>query len=160
MKKLGMIDDTFLRFESRRQPLHIGTLMLFEPQGEDPKEFVAKLADRLRQSNQAAAPFNQRLIVKRGIHYWKETQDFDLAHHFVHIALPKPGRIRELLAMVSRVHCGHLDRAYPLWRLYLIWHEDIGVYRTAVCIAVTGRSREESRKAVLCVYRVFCVRLS
>ena len=120
MKKLGIIDDTFLRFESRRQPLHIGTLMLFEPQGEDPKAFVTRLTERLRQSNQAAAPFNQRLVVKRGIHYWKETKDFDLAHHFVHISLPKPGRIRELLAMVSRVHCGHLDRAYPLWRLYLI----------------------------------------
>src|SRR3546814_5260077 len=43
-----------------------------------------------------------------------------LAHHFVHMSLPRPGRIRELLSMVSRVHSGHLDRAYPLWRIYLI----------------------------------------
>ncbi|MEE2733574.1 MAG: wax ester/triacylglycerol synthase family O-acyltransferase [Pseudomonadota bacterium] len=134
MKKLGFIDDTFLRFESRRQPLHIGTLMLFEPQGEAPKDFVSKLTERLRQSNMAAAPFNQRLVVRRGIHYWKETKDFDLAHHFVHVALPKPGRIRELLAMVSRVHCGHLDRAYPLWRLYLI--EGLEDGRFAVYIKV------------------------
>src|SRR3546814_6951648 len=36
------------------------------------------------------------------------------------MSLPRPGRIRELLSMASRVHSGHLDRAYPLWRIYLI----------------------------------------
>jgi len=120
MERLSMIDDTFLRLESRRQPLHIGMLMLFEPPDDAPADFVMRLAEKLRQSTKAESPFNRRLVVRRGMHYWKETDDFDVAHHFVHIALPKPGRIRELLAMVSRVHCGHLDRAYPLWRLYLI----------------------------------------
>ena len=134
MKKISLIDDTFLRFESRRQPLHIGTLMLFEPPENAPHDFVMRLAERLRQSNKAAPPFNHRLVVKGNIHYWKEADDFDLAHHFVHIALPKPGRIRELLEMVSRVHCGHLDRAYPLWRLYLI--EGIEDGRFAVYIKV------------------------
>lgn len=121
MIKVGMIDDTFLWLESRRQPLHIGMLMLFEPPQDVPaSEFVMQLADRLRQSKGAAAPFNRRLVRQRGKHYWKEAEDFDITHHFVHIALPQPGRIRELLAMVSRIHCSHLDRAYPLWRLYLI----------------------------------------
>lgn len=63
-----------------------------------------------------------------------QSEDFDLAHHFVHVALPKPGRIRELLAMVSRVHCGHLDRAYPLWQMYLI--EGLADGRFAVYIKV------------------------
>ena len=31
MKRVAMIDDTFLRLENRRQPLHIGMLMLLEP---------------------------------------------------------------------------------------------------------------------------------
>ena len=78
------------------------------------------LAERLRQSTQAAAPFNQRLVSHLGVKFWEEDSEFDLAHHFVHLALPRPGRIRELLAMVSRVHSAHLDRAYPLWRTYLI----------------------------------------
>ncbi len=120
MKRLSLIDDTFLRFESRRQPLHIGMLMLFDPGENAPADFAAKLAERLRQSTKSEAPFNHRLVRSKGLHYWKEDEEFDLAHHFAHIALPKPGRIRELLAMVSRVHCGHLDRAYPLWRMYLI----------------------------------------
>lgn len=120
MKRLSMMDDAFLRIESRRQPLHIGMLMLFEPPEDGGADFAEKLAERLKESTKAVPPFNRYLVRRRGLHYWKEDDEFDLAHHFVHMSLPKPGRIRELLAMVSRVHSGHLDRAYPLWRLYLI----------------------------------------
>lgn len=120
MKRLSMIDDSFLRIESRRQPLHIGMLMLFEPPEGAGPDFAAQLTARLRESTKAVAPFNQKLVRKRGLHYWTEDEDFDLGHHFVHTSLPKPGRIRELLALISRVHGGHLDRAYPLWRMYLI----------------------------------------
>ena len=134
MKKLGMIDDAFLRLESRRQPLHVGVLMLFEPPAGAPRDFAAQLAEKLRQSTKAAPPFNWRLVRRNGLHYWREDGDFDLAHHFVHLALPAPGRIRELLAMVSRLHGGHLDRAYPLWRIYLI--EGIEDGRIAVYVKI------------------------
>jgi diacylglycerol O-acyltransferase len=120
MGKLSLIDDTFLRLESRRQPLHIGMLMLFEPPADAPPDFAARLAERLRQSTATVPPFNQRLERRRGLHYWVDDEEFDLAHHFVHTSLPRPGRIRELLALISRVHGGHLDRAYPLWRIYFI----------------------------------------
>lgn len=134
MGKLSLIDDTFLRLESRRAPLHIGMLMMFEPPADAPEDFAAKLAERLRQSVKAAPPFNQRLVRRRGMHYWQDDEDFDLAHHFVHMALPQPGRIRELLSVVSRVHCGHLDRAYPLWRVYFI--EGIEDGRIAVYLKI------------------------
>lgn len=134
MKKVDIADDTFLRFERKRQPLHIGTLMLFEPQGDAREDFVTRLTEHLRQFTQAAAPYNHRLVVKGGRHYWEEVEEFDLSYHMVHVALPKPGRIRELLAMVSRVHCGHLDREYPLWQMYLI--EGIEDGRFAVYLKV------------------------
>lgn len=120
MKRLSMVDDMFLRFESRRMPLHIGMLLLLEPPDDAPEDFAAQLADKLKQSTRTAPPFNRRLVRRRGLHYWEEDEEFDLAHHFAHTALPKPGRIRELLAMISRVHCAHIDRAYPLWRVYFI----------------------------------------
>ncbi|MGL4566875.1 MAG: wax ester/triacylglycerol synthase family O-acyltransferase, partial [Halioglobus sp.] len=120
MIKIGLVDDLFLRLESPRQPLHIGILMLFEPPARGAKDFVKQLDRRLRQSTKTAAPFNRRLVVRRGMHYWEEDEEFDLENHVVYTSLPHPGRIRELLALVSRVHCGHLDRAYPLWRMYLI----------------------------------------
>lgn len=134
MHKLSLVDDTFLRLESRRQPLHIGMLMLYEPPADAPADFASQLAERLRQSTRAVPPFNQRLARKRGLHSWQEDDDFDLAQHFVHMSLPKPGRIRELLAVVSRVHSVHLDRAYPLWRMYLI--EGIEDGRIAVYLKI------------------------
>lgn len=120
LKRLSLIDDSFLRVESRRQPFHIGMLMLLQPPPDAPANFAAQIAARLRESTRATPPFNKRLVRRRGLHYWADDVDFDLGHHFVNTSLPKPGRIRELLSMVSRVHSGHLDRDYPLWRVYLI----------------------------------------
>ncbi len=120
MKRISMIDDLFLRLESRRQPFHIGLLLLFEADDQDPLRFTHELAQTLFNSTELQAPFNKHLRSRRGLHYWAEDTEFDLAQHFVHLSLPAPGRIRELLSMVSRVHSQHLDRAYPLWRIYLI----------------------------------------
>ena len=120
MKRLSPIDTAFLLMERRQQPLHVGALILCKPPADAPADFAGQLAERLRHSTTAAAPFNRRLAGGAAIKFWSEDQDFDIAHHFVHLSLPRPGRIRELLAMVSRVHSAHLDRAYPLWRCYLI----------------------------------------
>jgi diacylglycerol O-acyltransferase / wax synthase len=126
MKPLSLIDNAFLFMEQRQQPLHVGALCLFTPPADAPPDFALQLAERLRQSATAAAPFNRRLVTRAGLRFWDESEEFDIAQHFVHLALPKPGRVRELLAMVSRVHSAHLDRAYPLWRIYLIEGLDDG----------------------------------
>jgi len=60
------------------------------------------------------------------MHDWKIDEDFDLAHHLMHTSLPQPGGMRELLALVSSAHSVHLDRAFPLWQLYLIEGLDDG----------------------------------
>ncbi|MGQ0700502.1 MAG: WS/DGAT/MGAT family O-acyltransferase [Panacagrimonas sp.] len=120
MRRLSPTDVGFLLMERRHQPLHVGALALFRPPPGAPPDFAGRLAARLNQSQTAVPPFDRRPLSRLGVFYWEDDPHFDLAHHFVHMALPKPGRIRELLAMVSRVHSAHLDRAYPLWRVYLI----------------------------------------
>lgn len=120
LKALSFIDNAFLLLEQRQQPLHVAALCLLQPPADAPEDFAYRLAERMRQSTVAVPPFNHRLRRRAGINFWEEADDFDIAQHFVHLALPRPGRMRELLAMVSRVHSQHLDRAYPLWRCYLI----------------------------------------
>lgn len=120
MKRIPLIDDAFLRLESRNQPLHIGVLLMLDPGPKAAGDFAAKLVARLRKSEGAVDLYNLRLADKRGAHYWEDSPEFDLDYHFVHLALPQPGRIRELFDMVSRLHGSHLDRAYPLWRVHLI----------------------------------------
>ena len=101
MKALTPADQLFLWLEKRQQPMHVGGLQLFSfPEGAGPK-YVTELAELLRTYTQPEHPFNQRLTKRLGSYYWKEDHHFDLEHHFRHEALPKPGRIRELLTHIS-----------------------------------------------------------
>lgn len=121
MKRLTALDLGFIYLEKRNQPLHVAYLNLLTPPADAPPDFVQKLVERLRSYAAPLPPFNQRLESTRfGTAYWVEDPEFDIHQHVVHLSLPRPGRIVDLLAMVSRMHASHLDRAYPLWRTYVI----------------------------------------
>ncbi|MBL8321593.1 MAG: wax ester/triacylglycerol synthase family O-acyltransferase, partial [Acinetobacter sp.] len=79
--------------------------------------FIQDLVTDIRNSKSIPIPpFNNRLS---GF-FWDEDEEFDLDHHFRHIALPQPGRIRELLTYISQEHSTLIDRAKPLWTCHII----------------------------------------
>ena len=120
MKPLSLVDQLFLWAEHRQQPMHVGGLMLFSfPEGMGPAQ-ITRQAEHLRSYTAPQPPFSHKLVNKMGRYYWDYDDHFDLEHHFRHQALPKPGRIRELLAWVSAEHSHLLDRTRPLWECYLI----------------------------------------
>jgi diacylglycerol O-acyltransferase len=47
-------------------------------------------------------------------------EQFDIEHHVRHSALPKPGRVRELLELCSRLHSTRLAWERPLWEATVI----------------------------------------
>ena len=116
MRALGPIDQAFLWLERRQQPMHVGGLMLFKIPPNADANFVQDIAAQFKAVTPPVRPFNQRV---EGM-FWEEDEEFDLEHHFRHIALPEPGRVRELLAYVSQSHSSLLDRAKPLWECHLI----------------------------------------
>lgn len=120
MKPLSPTDQLFLWLEKRHQPMHVAGLQLFSFPEDAPDDYVSELAATLRQYTQVTPPLNQRLVTKYGRYYWKEDTSLDLEYHFRHEALPKPGRIRELLARVSAEHGYAMDRQRPLWQCHLI----------------------------------------
>lgn len=62
MTPLNPTDQLFLWLEKRQQPMHVGGLQLFSfPEGA-PDDYVAQLADQLRQKTEVTAPFNLSLI--------------------------------------------------------------------------------------------------
>ncbi|MEE2732334.1 MAG: wax ester/triacylglycerol synthase family O-acyltransferase [Pseudomonadota bacterium] len=120
MTPLSPADQLFLWLEKRQQPMHVAGLMLFSfPEGAGPK-YVTELAESLRAYQHPEGRYGQKLTRKLGQYYWEEDDHFDLEHHFRHEALPKPGRIRELLAHVSAEHSNLMDRERPLWEFHLI----------------------------------------
>jgi diacylglycerol O-acyltransferase len=120
MKRLTALDLGFIYLEKRNQPFHVAYLNLLTPPADAPQDFVQKLVERLRTYAAPLPPFNQRLESRLGAAYWVDEPEFDIDQHVIHLSLPRPGRVQDLLAMVSRMHASHLDRAYPLWRTYVI----------------------------------------
>ncbi|WP_201529236.1 MULTISPECIES: WS/DGAT/MGAT family O-acyltransferase [Psychrobacter] len=121
MRLLTAVDQLFLLLESRKQPMHVGGLFLFElpadAQGAN-SDFVYQLVQQMQTSKVPPSfPFNQ--VLDRLI-FWKQDEDFDVEHHFRHVALPRPARVRELLMYVSKEHGRLLDRAMPLWECHVI----------------------------------------
>ena len=120
MKPLSPADQLFLWLEKRQQPMHVAGLQLFSyPEGAGPR-YIRDLVEHMRSFNEPQSPFNQRLVSRFGQYFWETDKQFDLDHHFRHRALPKPGRIRELLAYVSSAHSNLMDRERPLWEVHLI----------------------------------------
>tara|TARA_R100001129_G_scaffold50569_2_gene34964 strand:- start:38 stop:1405 length:1368 start_codon:yes stop_codon:yes gene_type:complete len=120
VKALSPIDQVFLWLEKRQQPMHVGGLQLFSFPDDAPDDYVAQLADQLREQTIVTAPFDRRLGNRFGQPVWVEDEQLDLEHHFRFEALPTPGRIRELLAFVSAEHSHLMDRERPLWEFHLI----------------------------------------
>lgn len=120
LKPLSPADQLFLWLEKRQQPMHVAGLQLFTfPEDAGPR-YIRDLVEEMRSFNQPQSPFNKRLVSRFGQYFWEEDDQFDLEHHFRHRALPKPGRIRELLSYVSSAHSNLMHRERPLWEVHLI----------------------------------------
>jgi WS/DGAT/MGAT family acyltransferase len=51
---------------------------------------------------------------------WVDDPNFDLSYHVRHVALPKPGSLRQLLDYASLVACDPFDRTRPLWQFVVV----------------------------------------
>lgn len=116
-------DSMFLLAEAREHPTHVGSLMLFDrPEGAGP-DFLGELYRRLLGEREVAPLFRRKAVrplSSLGQWTWTEDTDLDLEYHVRLSALPRPGRVRELLELVSRLHGSLLDRHRPLWEFHLI----------------------------------------
>lgn len=120
MRALNPTDSAFLWMETRNQPMHVAGLNIYTPPQDAEPDYVGRLLADWGKHLHAKPPFNQRPVLKMGLWYWEEDREFELDYHVRHLALPHPGRIRELLAMVSRLHGNLMDRNRPLWEIYVI----------------------------------------
>jgi len=113
----------FLFTESRSQPMHVGGLQLFrKPEGAG-RNFVKDLYEEMLTHDDPAPLFLKRphrSLSTGGQWAWTQDEQFDIEYHFRHSALPKPGRIRELLDLCGRLHSTRLALERPLWEVHLI----------------------------------------
>lgn len=116
-------DAAFLLSESRATPMHVGGLQVFElPDGAGP-DWLRRQYEHMLTRDDVSPLFRKRpyrSLRTGGQWAWRDDEQLDLEYHVRHAALPEPGRVRELLALASRLHGSLLDRQRPLWELVLI----------------------------------------
>jgi diacylglycerol O-acyltransferase len=113
----------FLLAENRRMPMHVGGLQLFRKPPGAGRNYVRDLFESMRDTTDIAPLFLKRphrSLKTAGQWVWVEDDQFDIDHHVRHSALPKPGRVRELFELCSRLHSTRLATERPLWEWHLI----------------------------------------
>lgn len=122
MEKLNFLDTSFLRLESSRHPFHVAGLMILKLPPGAPKNYLRKLVARSGQLNEVWPIFNKKLSdpddLSKG--RWVPEENYHPERHVLHYALPQPGRMEDLLSLVSRAHERQLDRNRPLWEMHII----------------------------------------
>ncbi len=124
MRQLTSLDAQFLAFETPRAFGHVGGLAVYDPSTAPggtltAEDIRALIAERIHM----LPPFTQKLVnVPFGLDlpYWIEDPDFDLDFHVREIGLAPPGDDHQLADQVARIVSRPLDRARPLWEVYVI----------------------------------------
>lgn len=128
--RLASLDASFLYMEDATTPMHVGSVLVFEPgarsegsakerAGLDYDEIIGIIADRISTSpryRQVIRHVPGRLAAP----VWVDDRRFDITYHVRRAALPKPGDARQLGDFVGRVQSRLLDRTRPLWEVYVL----------------------------------------
>jgi diacylglycerol O-acyltransferase len=119
VNRMSAQDAMFLHVENDVTPMHIGGVSIFEGPPPPFADLEAMVAGKLHHTPR----YRQKVrFVPFGISepVWVDDRYFDLSYHLRHSAVPAPGSESELRAMAARVFSQHLDRARPLWEIWMV----------------------------------------
>ncbi|WP_234026833.1 wax ester/triacylglycerol synthase family O-acyltransferase [Erythrobacter sp. HKB08] len=124
MRQLQGMDASFVALETRNSPMHIGSILIYNPETAPGgfvrfKDILGFLDDRMKMSK----TLRQRLVrvpFDLDYPYWVEDPDFDLEYHVRHVALPKPGDWRQLCIQAARIFARPLDLERPPWEFTVV----------------------------------------
>ena len=127
--RLTGLDASFLALEDGGAHMHVGSVLLFDGEPPDHEDLVAQIGRRLalvpRYRQKLAFP---PLVQSRPV--WIDDPHFNPGYHVRHTALAPPAGEAELRRLAGRIFAQRLDRAKPLWELWLV--DRVGEGRFAV----------------------------
>lgn len=116
--RLGPEDNSFLIYDTDATPMNIGAICVFE--GDVSLEgFIENIAAKIH-----LIPRYRQIVVPAplgiGRPTWEEDPKFDVRRHVFEVELEPPGTMDQLFTTAARLHESRLDRAKPLWEIYLV----------------------------------------
>ncbi|HUO45678.1 MAG TPA: wax ester/triacylglycerol synthase family O-acyltransferase [Acidimicrobiia bacterium] len=121
---LSHLDASFLALETPTTHMHVGGVAIFEAEslqrpegGIDFGRIKAHILGKL----QYIPRYRQRLayVPASNRPVWVDDEHFNFDYHVRHTSLPRPGTDEQLKLLAGRVIGQQLDRAKPLWELWV-----------------------------------------
>lgn len=124
MRRLTGFDASFLYSESPTVSMHtLKVAVVVPPPGLSPEGRFARFHEELAQLLDRLPAFRRRVVeVPLGLNHpvWVEDPHFDLDYHLRRIAAPPPGGASELDSVIADIASHPLDRAHPLWEIWMV----------------------------------------
>src|SRR3954464_10631654 len=156
MRQLTSLDAQFLALENPRQSGNGAGLATLDPSpARGGRSGCREIPELLRERLPLLPPLRWRLAeVPLGLDYpfWVDDGQFDLEYHVRELALAAPGSDGQLAEQTARIMSRPLDRARPLWELYVIEGLEsgtVGVLTQIHHAVVDGLSGAEIRGLLL-----------
>jgi diacylglycerol O-acyltransferase len=123
VERMSGIDAAFLYFETPNMHMHVVGVIVFDPSTVPGGYSFETVKEMVRSRLHLAKPLRRRLLpTPLNLHHpvWVEDHDFDLDYHVRRIGCPAPGSERELAEIVGDIASRPLDRARPLWEMWIV----------------------------------------
>lgn len=124
MHQLQGLDTSFVALETPRSPMHIGSILLYDP-ATAPGGAVGydQILDFVGRRLQLSKTVRRRLVkvpMNLDYPYWIEDEDFELADHVSRVVLPKPCTWHQLCLEAARIFAQPLDLNRPPWEFTVV----------------------------------------
>lgn len=123
MERLSGLDASFLYLETPQQLMHVCGLIVLDPATMPGGYSFAALRAEVDRRVRDVPMFNRMLhMVPFGMDHplWEKDPHFDIERHVHRLACPAPGGDRELAELCGHIAGIPLDRARPLWEMWVI----------------------------------------
>ncbi|HEX6221545.1 MAG TPA: wax ester/triacylglycerol synthase family O-acyltransferase [Acidimicrobiia bacterium] len=122
---LSYLDASFLALETANSHMHVTAVALFDAaplKADDGGIDIDRIRAHIRSKLQYIPRYRQKLewvpYDRRPV--WVDDQQFDFQYHVRHTSLPRPGSDDQLRELAGRIVSTKLDRAKPLWELWVV----------------------------------------
>jgi len=124
-ERLSAQDNSFLVAEDANHLMHVAAIQIIEAgdlRKADGGIDVARYKRAIEAVLHRIPRYRQRLkwIPLQNRPVWVDDSRFHIDYHVRHSALPKPGGLEELRRLTARILTRKLDRARPLWEIWVI----------------------------------------